>query len=313
MQTGTISFCGRNGINIKSESVKRRLLDVIDNGFQQKILKRHYESYNATTTPKRLRANAHMVALKSNGNPYFLLLTRINHVSTCVFIDKKIKHGYFLPRMIIEHLQFAEALFDGTLFDGEMIQPEKGSWIFMINDLIGYRGKHLASQNLTTRINRVYDLLDTEYTCSPHASFDLQVKRYLPLHRARELMEMEGALPYRSRGLVFKPLLLRHRDILYNFEEGLVKSTVVIKYGERNRFIAPDEVTRTFKVRDTREPDVYELLDLETNDVVGSPMINTLMISKKMNEMFSKAKLNDSFEVTCRFNEMFKRWEPLLN
>lgn len=312
MQTGTISFCGKSGINIKSEVVKRRLLDVIDHAFQQKILKRHYEQYNPNATPKRLRANPHMVALKSNGNPYFLLMTRINHVNTCVFVDKKIKHGYFLPRMIIEHMQFADPLFDNTLFDGEMIQPEKGPWIFMINDLIGYRGKHLASSHLMSRINRVYHILNTEYTPSSHTAFEIQVKRYVPLHRARELLEMDKALPYRNRGLVFKPMLLRHRDVLYNFEEGLVKSTVVIKYGESNRFIAPDEVTRTFKIRDTQEPDVYELLDPDTHDVVGSPLVNKLATSKKLNDMFAKAKLNDTFEIACRFNESFKRWEPLL-
>lgn len=311
MQTGTISFCGKTGINIKSDAIKRKLLDVLDHTFHQKILKRHYDVYNPTVTPKRLRANPHLAALKSNGNPYFLFMTRINYVNTCVFVDKKIKHGYFLPRMIIDHLQFSNELFEGTLLDGEMIHPESGKWIFMINDMMGYKGRHMAACALPGRLGKIYDMLRREYTNGPHTVFDFQVKRYVPVNRARELLELDASLPYRNRGLVFKPMLLRHRDVLYNFEEGLVKSTVVIKYGESNRFIAPDEVTRRFKVRDTQEPDVYELLDLDSNDVVGSPLVNTMSASKRMIELFSKAKLNDTFEITCRFNEGFKRWEPV--
>ena len=59
---------------------------------------------------------------KSNGNPYFLLLTKINGINQCIFIDKKIKKNHEHPRMIINIFYFDDEVFEGTLFDGEIIK-----------------------------------------------------------------------------------------------------------------------------------------------------------------------------------------------
>lgn len=312
MQTGTISFCDRHALNIKSEDVKRRILTQLGDQFGQHVVRRHYDMYNPEITPQRLQTKPHLMCLKSNGNPYFMMLTRVNHVNTCVFIDKKIRHGYFLPRMIIAHLQFHDSLFDGTVMEGEMVHAENGSWYFLINDLLAHKGARLLDVMLPERIELLYNALHKEYKELENPLFQFRVKRYVPCHRVRELVEeLSEKLPYTNRGLMLKPYTMRARDILVNFEQGLKKTLARVRYGDENRFIAPNELVRTFKIRNTSEPDVYELLEQSTGNVVGQPLVNTLETSRKLNVMFEHARVVDTFEIKCRFDNIFKKWTPL--
>lgn len=315
MQTGTISFCGKNALNIKSDSVKQKLLATLETRFNQRIVRRHYESFDREHSVSKIRNNPHLACLKSNGNPYFVLLTRINYVNTCVFIDKKIQHGYLLPRMIIVRMCFDDALFvGGTLLEGEMVVPsDKRDCRFLVNDLIAYKGKHLLNINLVNRLNMLYAMLEREYDPAHNRFFRLEVKRYLSCERLHELVgTFAPSLPYTNRGVIFKPMFMKFRDILHNFEDGLIKSTVRVKYGEANKFITPEDVTRVFKIKNTTEPDVYELYDETSNDLIGAPMVNTLGVSKYLGGMFRNARACSSHSVRCRFNDRFKRWEPII-
>lgn len=314
MQTGLISFCGKNALNIKSDVIKHKLLDVLQNEFNQKIVRRHYETFDKEHSVRKIRSNSHLACLKSNGNPYFLLLTRINHVNTCVFIDKKIQHGYLLPRMIIVRLPFDDSLFRGnTLFEGEMVLSEdKKDCRFLLNDIFAYKGKQLANTNFVNRLNTLYAVLENEYEPSHNRFFRMEVKRYVSCEELDELVGgFAKSLPYTNRGVIFKPMFVKFRDILYNFEDGLVKSTVRVKYGEANKFITPEEVTRSFKIKNTTDPDVYELYDEVTNDLVGSPLVNTLQVSKYLGGIFRDARACSAPSLRCRFNDRFKRWEPI--
>ena len=302
-------------MNIKSDSVKQKLLATLETRFSQRIVRRHYESFDREHSVSKIRNNPHLACLKSNGNPYFVLLTRINHVNTCVFIDKKIQHGYLLPRMIIVRMSFDDALFvEETLLEGEMVVPsDKRQCRFLVNDLIAYKGKHLLNTNLVNRLNMLYAMLEREYEPERNRFFRMEVKRYVGCDRLEELVgTFAPSLPYTNRGVIFKPMFMKFRDILHNFEEGLIKSTVRVKYGEANKFIAPDEVTRVFKIRNTTEPDVYELYDEATNELVGAPLVNTLGVSKYLGGMFRNARACSSHSVRCRFNDRFKRWEPII-
>ena len=90
MQIGYISFCDSTAFNIKSNKVKQKILDNINNLSNIKIIQRHFETFNKNHF-KKLNDIPHLVSLKSNGNPYLLFLTKYNFVNLSIFIDKKIQ------------------------------------------------------------------------------------------------------------------------------------------------------------------------------------------------------------------------------
>jgi hypothetical protein len=312
MQTGTISFCGKTALNIKSDAVKKHILDTLKSKYDQRIVKKHYEPFDTVTSVAKLSNNPYIACLKSNGNPYFMYLIRYNHTNMCLFIDKKILQGYFMPRIIVVRLRLDESLFNGTLLEGEMVKTKNSQWLFLINDMIAYKGSYMLNTNIITRLNTVYGMLENEYDSRDNRFFNFSVKKYVGCNNIRFLCEsFASSLPYTNRGVIFKPMFMRYKDILHNFDDALIKQNVRVKYSEANKFITTESVTpKKFKIRTTNDPDVYELLDPITKQVVGQPLVNTLSVSKYLNQLFEGTRVNEMVDVQCRFNEKFKKWYP---
>jgi hypothetical protein len=334
MHLGEISFCGKIGYNIKSDDFKKRLLDTLEEHMGFKVIQKHHEKYREELLPM-LNKNPHVLSVRTNGNPYLLYLTKYNFANQCIFIDKKIQHGYFYPRMIIAKLWFDDVLYDGTLFDGEMVKTNDGNWEFVINDILHEtKGCDLQKMNVVKRINRVYEILDKYYKEDDVTCCNIRVKKFFTYDQAKVMMdEFIPSLNYTCRGIYFKPLYLKFRDILINFDDSLIKSVVRTKYKDINQstFItsAPEpkaiETTverqtapiekgdslRTFIARKTPQPDIYELIDMDTPSTIHVACIPGMATSKMMRVLFAGATLTDKKKVLCKYHEKFLKWVPI--
>lgn len=242
MHVGEISFCDKMSYNIKAEDTKRFILTNLEKKYKLKIIHKHYDKFEERTN-KILNTNPHLVCVRSNGNPYFLYLMKYNFIQYCVFIDKKIQQGYYLPRMIIVHLRFDESMFNDTVFDGEMIKTNDGKWYFLINDLLVCQGNHLSDLNLPKRINMLYNVLDKHYIHDETDPFQIGVKSFFRYNEMRDMIQNHiPSLPYSVRGIYFKPLFMRFKDILYNFDDNLIKKVERVKYKNIKQFILHGDI-----------------------------------------------------------------------
>lgn len=349
---GEISFAGKIGYNIKFDDVKQRLLDDLHNHFGFKVIQKHYERYHDGIINK-LTSNPHMVCLRSNGNPYLLYLTKINFVQQCVFVDKKIQQGYFYPRMIISRFRFDDRLFNdgGTLLDGEMIRTSEGKWLFVIGDMIAHRGMHLANTNLVKRINMLYNMMRDDFIPEECDICTFQVKKYVTYTEIGSLVtEFMPQLPYTSRGLYFKPLFLKFKDILYNFDDSLIVKVMRKKYKNVSNFLLEEDKEnlimtpstgkrevqsvqsvqsvrsaelpsgqashkKTFSVKKTNMPDVYEMIGVDYNGGGNKSLeiacIPSLATSKFMRSLFETKNITDKIDIVCEYSERFGKFIPI--
>lgn len=232
MQLGEISFCDKIGYNVKHDGYKESILRDLEANYGFKVISRHHENFDpkSTSTQRRVNSIPHLVSTKSNGNPYLLYLTKYNCANQCIFIDKKIQHGYFLPRMICVKLWFNDRLFENTLFDGEMVKDNDNNWTYIINDIIAKQNNALSNLKLVQRMNIVYNTLDENYFEDDTATCSLRVKKYFKVEDIPYIMnEFIPNLNYTCRGLYFKPIYSNFRDLLYNFNPSLIKSVVRTK------------------------------------------------------------------------------------
>lgn len=340
MHAGEISFCDGVAYNIKSEDVKQHILKRLERKYGLRIIHKHYDKFDESVLD-RLVSNPHLVCVRSNGNPYFLCFTRWNDTQCCLFIDKKVQHGYSLPRIIIVHMNIADELFEDTIIDGEMVKTQDGQWCFLCNDIVVHRGNHLINMNLSKRINMMYDMWDKSYDVQPHDLFLVAVKHYFRYgdDMYANIMDHINALPYTCRGLYFRPIFLKFKDILYNFNNDLIKKVERTKYKEVKTFILlNDEATlkeavtmgvpkdvpptdaqcfpvsnsmRIFKVKKTSSPDVYELYN-ERSELESIACIPTMSISKYMRSLTKTMNMVDKVDVMCEFSEKFRKWIPCL-
>lgn len=337
MRLGEISFCNHIGFNIKSDEFKKRILDEIDVNFKKKIIQKHHEKFNPLLM-KAINANPYLMTLRSNGNPYFLYLTRYNNVNQCIFIDKKIQQGYFYPRMVIVKFWFDDVLFNNTLFDGEMVKDISNNWIFLIHDIIGDCGKDLMNINLVKRINRCNDILSKLFVPDSQDICHFQVKRYFHYEEYSYMMnDFKPKLPYTCRGIYFNPLFLKFKDILYNFDDTLVKNVVRKKYKDVSPFMSesssslslsqsssssdnevsapgspitvPSE-TEVLLIQKTSQPDVYEVFTKQAKPL-GHACVNTIGISKLLRDCFMHTTPVDKLKFKCSYNTKFMKWSPV--
>lgn len=344
MQTGTISFCDKQSLNIKSNDTKKLFNDKLMK-YDVKILQKHFERFGNDTINK-LKRNPYVASLKSNGNPYLLFLTKFHNTDICIMIDKKIQQGYFLPRMIIDRLCFDSTLFTDTLFEGEMIKSNsKDKWIFMINDILAIEGVKQDNVNFIKRYNKIHEIVSTKYHPLPGQKFSIQIKKYFKVNDIDDLLSFKDTLEYSSRGIIFKPMFLKFRDILYNFDDSLIDNKKKIKYSEDNKFI--ESIDNTFKntnttnttsainlayihekksngdninqvitnrvleVEKTDKPDVFNLYD-DDKKHIGIACIPTLKTSKLMHSAFKNATLVEKIKFECKYTDKFaNKWIPI--
>jgi len=228
MHTGVISFCDRINYNIKSSDTKDDILADINRRYNIQVLQRHWYHlddkgyYHLARIP-------HLACLRSNGNPYYMYLTRYEDVPIVYFIDKKVQPNYQKPRILLGRGLWDESLFANTILDGEMVKDNNKKWVFIINDVIGYKGVSLTNKTLPERLEYAFEMLDSLHTPDPIVdccSYKVKQYSYATQEGVNALIEMSKDLSYTSRGIYFWPYAAKYKPKLVNFDDNLIKSVV---------------------------------------------------------------------------------------
>jgi len=347
MHTGVISFCDRIAFNIKSSEVKDVILQDLLTKFQIKILQKHWHRLEEHNIDHIHRA-PHFMMLRSNGNPYYMYLTRYEEVNQIMFIDKKVQPGYEKPRIILVRGKFDECLFDNTLLEGEMVKDERGQWIFLINDVIGYRNMSLEQEPLPKRLSRAYLMMKNHYKQDPLMDVcQFHIKKVFPAIKDswEKLLELNSGLPYTNRGVYFWPFFLKYKPKLMNFDDSLIKMvTRKVKDDPNFREAPPEKVSKDLQMepsnnaiinisvsdvpspkvtpiqkgdlqllylRKTENPDVYNVFDQDTcKNKIGIAHIPTLLDSKKLRSIFKDITVAMTVPFYCEYNNTFQKWIP---
>jgi hypothetical protein len=338
MHTGVISFCDRIAFNIKSSEAKDVILNELQQKFNIKILQKHWFRLDDHNKDHIARA-PHFMMLRSNGNPYYMYFTQYEDVNQVMFIDKKVQPGYEKPRIILVRGQFDDALFSGTLLDGEMVKDERGQWIFLINDVIGYKNTFLERLAHPERLSKGYELL--KHAHRPDALMDVcqfHMKKVFPAVQSKwsELLALNDALSYTNRGIYLWPFFLKYKPKLMNFDDSVIKK-VIRKVKDdptfRESFTVPPtpasapappqetssrpptppiEGERVLYLRKTENPDVFLLYaDNHATHKMGIAHIPTLALSKQIRSVFKDLNVITSIPYLCIFHSGFQKWTPV--
>jgi len=335
--TKNISFCDAVCQNIVGADYKQRVLDELDGAFSTGVVRKHHVRLDADSL-ERVRKLPHVVCLRSNGNPYYLYHTRFNMKNICIFIDKKIQNGYTLPRMVIAPFQFDDALFDGSVIDGEMVRDDAGNWVFLANDMFGFAGRNMSDVILPDRLRVLHETLETRYRPCGNDICSFQLKRFFKVTELRSLFDnFARQLAYTNRGVLFKPLYRRFPDVLYNFDDSLItrvqkskidKARVVSAQdlgalakgcgGKQEPAAAPmqptssqslsdsDEEPQVFRIYKGTEPDTYKVYRENTD--VGVLHVKNLAQSLDFRTRFINQPINRYVEMPCSYDKKFNKW-----
>ena len=312
MKTMPFSFCGEEVQNIVNSEAKQYIID--------KLSKYDIKAYILNNKSVYfLEKTQHIISIKSTGTNYYLFFTNINNINYCFYIDRKVKQGYSLPRIISTKYCFSDEVFQDTLIDGELIKNDENYWMFLINDIMVYKGEKL-DLNIIDRFNILYKMLKTEYNINKNLDICPLVVKKLFLYKDYDYLitKFIPTLPYKSRGLYFNTLNKKHANQLYIFtNETKVKESRVPYNKQKNDIIDKEKINddnskKVFKIVKTNQTEIYDLYCKKQNDNTLTKY-NVACIPNLRTSKFVKKLFNNKLDaiIYCRFNSKFRKWEPV--
>lgn len=295
------SFCNKNIDNVTDNSMKKYILDNMKLKTSQSFNSRYAKVYNEQY--KNNLNNPHLVCLKSSGTQYLLFCTQINDINYCFMIDKKVKDGYEYPKIFIVHYRFSPEIFNGTLFEVELIRDKENNWSVLIGDIYTLNGESQKNIQITDRMNNCIDVMENKYIMDPFSDIcPIKIKKYFDINKLAYIMnEFAEKLPYRIRGIYFVPMKASYSKILY-----------ILKDNDYKKVNSTNKKLINFRIIKTVKSDIYELYIYNENrtsivkhsyasvpDIKSSRWLKDLTDSKE--ECF----------VECKLNDIFSKWTPI--
>jgi len=300
------SFSGKTVDNVTNNELKEFILNDMKLkcggiSYNSRYAKIYNEQYSRNLN------NPHIICLKTSGTPYLLYCTQINGVNYCFLIDKKVKVGYDFPKIFVTPYRFHSSVFTGTLFETELVRDRNQNWSLLLGDIYFHEGANCGHKYIMDRMNVIHGMLKLEYDSDTFSDIcPIQVKKYFDFKDKDTIFkEFIPSLSYNVRGLYFVPIKASYSKILYLFKEGELSVKSSNKVESKND-------TLNFKLLKTMKRDVYDLyLQGPTNIVKQSiACIPNLKTSQLVRELL-KNDDGGGICVECKYNEKFKKWQPL--
>ncbi len=220
----------------------------------------------------------HLVTLETNGIPFTLFLISIQGKKYCIFYDEKNK--IFLS----VKFRFSSELYKGTIFKGDIRKNENNLWFFYIHDITYYQGE-ICMKQLSDRISLIYDILKNQYKWDEYMNVcQIKIRSYF-LYEHLEKVNNDIVYFYPDKG-----------NKVYKW----VQNSKTAKIKNMNNEIILAELHKTDK------PDVYQIY--YDSEYLGIALIRTLKLSRDLFKLF---KNKEKYNVECKFNEKFEKWEPI--
>ena len=203
-----------------------------------------------------LKEGRYSVSLSTFGKKFVMFITNYKNKKYCLFINKKNE------TMTIVQLKFSNEIFDGSLFEGELVKNEDEKWIFLINDVMYYKGENIVTNDFNQRQSVINDFLENEYEYDENQGFFLSKKKYYSFHYLQDLVEKYmNVLNYKSAGLHFKNIDNFCCNYLYIFPENRTDSKIL-----QNGTII-DDITNNITKEVHFNKDEHKKVDMRNNNI----------------------------------------------
>ena len=299
------SFCNKQVDNIISNEMKEYIINDMKLRTSLTPSSRYAKIFNVNYM-KNFK-NPHIFCLKSYGAPYLLYLTKINNVNYTLLIDKKINNGHTYPKMFIIQYRFHDDLYNGSMFETELLRDNNNSWFLLLGDIYYYKGEILKNTCITERITIIHNILKNEFINDEYCNIcPLIVKKYFEIvEKDNVINNFIPQLNYKTRGIYFVPINVNYSNVLYMFSENELKNNFKLKKNNKNIL--------NFKIMKTMKPEVYELYlnGKDTINKIDYAYIPNIVTSEYLHNLFENKEPEKDIIIECEYNNYFKKWQPL--
>lgn len=169
----------------------------------------------------KLKSGEYVVCEKTDGERAILLLINIDNKPMC-FINNRNNEYMYLP------LSVKKEVFEGTIFDGEIVKNVNNEWIYLIHDTLCYNGRNYTNTNHKLRYSSIIDFIVRRYVHKDHDPFKIKTKlfyNYIPFNNDNGGIKttwefINKTTEHKIDGLIFTPI---YEKIIYGTQNNLFK------------------------------------------------------------------------------------------
>ena len=210
-------FCNKKALQIVSQETINDIKSLIKNIGSFNICSKYYSFLNRKNI-NNLKEGRYNISLSTFGKKFVMFITNYKDKKYCIFINKKNEN------MIITQLDICNnEIFNGSLFEGELIKSDDRKWLFLINDVMYYKGENIVTKKFNERQDIINNFLKNEY--KKNERFSLCIKEHYSISYFLEnYIEL---LKNKSAGLFFKNIDNFCSNFLYIFPENRTDSKIL--------------------------------------------------------------------------------------
>lgn len=321
MEVSKIDFCNKKVYNMKNNREKKDIIDKIFNNFSIDLTSKNFVFSNKLQN--LLNHNNYFIRCITQGNRYFLYLTKFNNENYTLLIDSKLTDGFKYPKILIVNLGFDDFLYNNTLISGELVKLKNNNWTFLIDDILVYLNKN-CKESFKERLKLIYQIFSKKYFYDHILNlFTIEINKFFNIKDRNDFFENYiPKLNYRVNGIQFVPnepkfpvidLCFKKNNNNYN------KATTIDKTKKKNHknteiFKCNDNNTSekyiTFQLQKTTYQDIFNLHyyiegTLKKHSIAR---IESLECSEMVNKLIKESA---TCNVECKYSQNFKKWIPV--
>ena len=269
----SVEFCNSKAFKISNDILKEKILVVCDTLFGFTLKRDYFPGPQPVTVEKKdlsiLKNKEYVVCEKSDGERYVMLLINIDNKPMCFMINRN-NDLYFMD------LSFKKEVFEGSIFDGELIKTKKGDWNYLIHDCMVYNGKNYTKIAHNLRYTCIIDFITKRYVNKTDDCFAIKTKifyRYGNL-LSETWQHISATTENKIDGLIFTPV---HGPIKFGRDYSLLKwkepdnhtMDLLVKYKAKKILLCGCK-DYVFKTIDSKNPN-YSIIQnyLDLNKIKG--------------------------------------------
>lgn len=213
-----VNAMGRPLYSLNNPHLKQMILNhLLQNfGIRMNCTNKYFRTFDNTTNvdQETLTKYKHKVYVNTNQPANLIILARLTERQPiCLFIDKLKTEIYKL------NLQFSNSLYDGTIFEGEVVDD-----YFLVSDFLTYKNDDLATIMLDKKLNLVKSIINHNHYHPDNIldPFKIIVKDFVDYNQLNSFIsDYIPQLPYRNRisGVIFRPTNHSNKNLILNFSK----------------------------------------------------------------------------------------------
>jgi len=214
-----VSFYKKETQCISNQDLKQMILDHLFQNYNIRMncTNKYFRTFDPENDLATLKKYKHLAYINTNQNINLLLLVKFGNKPVCLFVDKVNCSIYFLK------CQFSPSLYDGTIFEGELVESNCGPY-FMISDFLVYMRKDLSTISLDHRLSLLKSIFSpTHYHPDPALEpFKIIIKDFVEYSQLESYINTYiPSTPYKEKvsGLIFRPITNSNKNLIYNFRD----------------------------------------------------------------------------------------------